>query len=158
MWIAVEKALLPDRQLQIRLLDVGRCGWSIDLKLERKQSDISCFQHKSASVYFNGCGKSTAAWIFLLPAVDFFWMRHLGRFGSSIDLKLGRKQPVLSHFQHNSVSIFVNGCGKGTGSFIFLYCQLQIFFSNQNETSWVISLVYRLETWTKTVSLIIFLT
>ena len=124
MWITVEKALLPDRQLQIRLLDVGRCGWSIDLKLERKQSDISCFQHKSASVYFNGCGKSTAAWIFLLPAVDFFWMRHLGRFGSSIDLKLGRKQPVLSHFQHNSVSIFVNGCGKGTASFIFFLLPL----------------------------------
>ena len=156
MWMTVEKALLPDRQLQIRLLDVGRCGWSIDLKLERKQSDISCFQHKSASVYFNGCGKSTAAWIFLLPAVDFseldilgdsvrlstwslvensqschifnitqsryLWMvvekallpsffftasyryfsrtrmRHRGSFGWSIDLKLGRKQSVLSYF------------------------------------------------------------
>jgi hypothetical protein len=63
----------------------------------------------------------------LTPPADFFFRtktRRCGPFVWSIDLKVGRKYSVLSVFQHNPASAFVNEWEKGTASFIFFWSQL----------------------------------
>ena len=143
-WVAVETALLPSIfGCRFFFLEpqwvVGWFGWCVEGKVPQKQSVVSCFQHNSASGFLLLLKRHC-----FLNACRFFSqtrMGHCGWIGSFIDLKLGRKQSVLSYFQHNSVLVFVNECGKKALLPTFSP-SIFIFFLN------MIWLVYGCESWT----------